>query len=171
MKEPIIRLMLFIRDLLDYDEQLIKRGRVNEEQENSETDYIAVDSLAPAQPISQREFYDGDNEKMTYGTKWRQVFTINFYGLGAYVNASKLQLLIKSQPSIFKQFQHKITVCNVSQLTDVKQLTGQQYVNRFELELAINYDTEVDIDILRIDKVSVNIKTDVPKTEHDFLVE
>lgn len=144
-----------IRDLLQHPETLMTFGRIGDDREFFEQDYIVLDSLAPAQPMSHGERYDGTAEVMTYSGRVRQPVTVDFFGLNAYTNASKLQLLLRSDKALDLQEQHGITVHGATQITDVKVLTGQQYGNRVQLELVIHYSPSINVDILRIDEAVI----------------
>ena len=63
--------------------------------------YIAIDSLAPAQPLARGKSYDGVAEKLIISSRMRQAVTLDFfYGTNAYTNAEKLQLLLKSDKAL-----------------------------------------------------------------------
>lgn len=147
----LILLARVVRDLLPHSEELIKIGREGIVRGQFDKDYIAIDSLAPAQPLARGKSYDGVAEKLTISSRMRQAVTLDFYGSNAYTNAEKLQLLLKSDKALDLQEQHVITVGAVSQVTDVKALTGQQYGNRVQVELTIQYSPSVVLDVLRID--------------------
>ncbi|MCK9246075.1 MAG: hypothetical protein M0P11_03875 [Anaerolineaceae bacterium] len=153
----LILLARVVRDLLPHPEELIKIGREGIVRGQFDKDYIAIDSLAPAQPLARGKSYDGVAEKLTISSRMRQAVTLDFYGLNAYTNAEKLQLLLKSDKALDLQEQHVITVGAVSQVTDVKALTGQQYGNRVQVELTIQYSPSVVLDVLRIDVAVVEV--------------
>lgn len=52
---------------------------------------------------------------------------------------------------------HKMTIMAASSLADVKQLTGSQYVNRYQLTLNLLYNESVALDTLRIDEAIIDI--------------
>lgn len=160
MFDAQIQLMRFTRDLLKHDEQLIKRGRVNEEQELSTIDYIAVDSLTSAMPITKRQSYDEVNEIVTYGLRFRQSFTLDFYGNNAYKNASEFAILINGHISQRLQKQYNITVGSASAIIDLKLLTGREYVNRYQVEVMLQYEKSVSQELYRIEVVPFEVATD-----------
>jgi hypothetical protein len=51
-------------------------------------------------------------------------------------------------------------VGGVNQITDVKALTGQQYGNRVQVELVIQYSPSITLDVLRIDTAVVETMSD-----------
>lgn len=159
MIDPLIQTMRYLRDLLGYDEQLIKKGRINEQSANSKIGYIAVDALAPAQPTTRSEKYDGVAEVMTYCQTHRLPITIDFYGQPAYENATKLTVLTSSHIAQWLQKKYNIRVGSPSGITDVKALTGQQYVNRMQIELILHYTQCVEVDVLRIEKAPFEVIT------------
>lgn len=156
---PLTRLQFVILGLLEYDEQLIKRGEVNQVRADDETDYIVVNALSPAQPISSGRSYDGEAEKLTITSSLRMPVTVDFFGLNAYQVALNLQLLLKTDKAAYLQNQHGVTLAAVSALTDVKQLTGSQYINRYQLTLNLLYNESLIIDALRIDRVDIDFNT------------
>lgn len=151
MNPALVQLAKVVRDLLRHPEDLIKIGRDNAVREQFDTDYIVIDSLAPGQPLARGKSYDGEAEKLTISSRVRQAVTLDLFGSNAYTNAEKLQLLLKSDAALDLQEQHAITVGAVTQITDVKALTGQQYGNRVQVELTIQYSPSVVLDVLRID--------------------
>lgn len=110
--------------------------------------------------MTRSERYDGEAEELTLSTRMRQPVTIDFFGENAYTNAEKLQLLLKSDKALDLQEQYAVTVGGVSQITDVKALTGQQYGNRVQVELTIQYSPSITLDVLRIDTAVVETMSD-----------
>lgn len=155
---PLTKLQLVICDLLDYDEQLIKRGEVNDVRLDGETDYIVVNSLSPSQARTKGSQYDGEEEKLTLSSGYRMPVTVDFYGTGAYTNANKFQLMLKTDKARELQIVNQITVTAVSDIADVKQLTGQQYVNRYQITLNLLYNESVVLDTLRIDESQIDVQ-------------
>lgn len=157
MNTALINTAIFIRDLLDYDEQLIRIGRQNTEITDFTIGYIGVDTLGAAQRLASGQMYDGTAEVMSYQQQWRAPVTLSFYGDGAWARAQEFALRIQSQPSLELQEALGISVYQAGQLTDVKILTGQQYGERYELALNIQYSTTVDVDTLRIDTEQLSV--------------
>lgn len=155
MIDPLIQLMLITRDLLTYDEQLIKKGRINEKMALSTIGYIAVDALAPAQPLSRADKYDGETEVMNYNQSYRLPVTVDFYGTNAADNAAKFSVLIGSHIAQDLQVKYGIRVGAATGITDVKALTGQQYINRLQVELVMHYTQQLNVDVLRIDSAPI----------------
>lgn len=151
-----LQLCRFIRDLLSYDEQLIKPGEINFERENFTLDYIVVDNLNSI-PISIPKKFDPDNELMNYGVLWSGTMTIDFYGDNANTNMVRFMQLANSQKGYELQRDMRLTVSNPSASTDLKQLTGVQYSPRFQLALNIRYNETTDVQTLRIDTAETNI--------------
>jgi hypothetical protein len=151
-----IQLGIYIRDLLDYSESLIKFGRDNAELENTDINYIVVDELASV-PMGGAEQFDGVLESMSYGRAMVGGFTINFYGTNAYINSRKYQLLQGSQKSYELQRDLKIAVYHSSNVADLRYLGGTQYSNRYEIELKVGYYETADVDTLRIDTLELDV--------------
>lgn len=155
--DPLISLMLIVRDLLSHDEELILKGRANEEQILSSTNYIAVDALAPAQPLSRSDNYDGEAEVATYAQSYRQPVTVDFYGDDAATNATRFSVLLGSYLARDLQVKYGIRAGAVTGVTDLKNLTGQQYGNRLQVELVIHYTQTVNVDLMRIDSAPIEV--------------
>lgn len=158
MTDPVfIAMMRFVRDLLPHPEQYIKAGRQNFDREQFEQPYIVVDSLAADTPIASSEKYDGTAEKMQYDEYVSRPLTIDFYGPTAHTLCRNFRLLARSQKSSELQDQFGITVWHPGAATDLKQLTGQQYGERMQLECQVHYSPSLIVDILRIDIAQLRI--------------
>jgi len=160
MNESLRLTALFVRDLLSYDEQLIRIGRQNYDIDDFTIGYIGVDSLGAAQRLASGEKYDGIAELMSYQQQWQAPVTISFYGAEAWSTATRFALLIQSQKSRELQEILGIGIYQASGLTDVKILTGQQYGERQELTLNVRYATAADIDTLRIDTAQIELRSE-----------
>lgn len=158
---PVLKLVaLFVRDLLSYDEQLIRIGRQNFEREEFETAYIVVDALGQTQAVARIEVYDGDAEAMAYGSVWRGSVTLDFYGPGAYNRAREFCLLARSQAAYELKTALGVVVYDPHGLTDVKALTGQQYGERVQVEMVVEHSADVVVDTLRIDTAQFEIRSE-----------
>ena len=160
MNESLRLTALFIRDLLDYNEQLIRIGRKNFDIEDFTIPYIGLDSLGAARRLASGERYNGTIEQMTYQQQWQAPVTLSFYGTSAWATATRFALLIQSQKSLELQESLGLGVYQASSLTDVKMLTGQQYGERQELTINVRYATYADIDTLRIDTARLEIRNE-----------
>ena len=161
MNDVLTKTARLIRDLLAYDEQLIKIGRYNSEIEDFTIAYIGVDTLGQSARLATGEKYNGDTEVMTHSQRWASPIVLSFYGDGAWSRASNLSLLIKSQASRELQKTLEISAYQVSGLTDVKILTGQEFGERVELNLSVQYTISVDVDILRIDEAQIDLISEI----------
>ena len=160
MNESLRLTTLFIRDLLGYNEQLIRIGRQNYDIDDFAIGYIGVHSLGASRRLASGEQYDGTFEQMTYQQQWMAPVTISFYGTDAWATATNFALLIQSQKALELQESLGIGVFQASGLTDVKMLTGQQYGERQEITLNIRYATTANVDTLRIDTAITEIRTE-----------
>ena len=151
MNYGLKQLALYVRDLLAYDEQLIRIGRESFVMEDFDTNYIVVDSIGPDNRISRGNSYDGELEVQTLTARLEAPCTINFYGNDAYTNATKFIVMMGSQLSQDLQDSLGVTVFTVSSLTNIKALNGQQYGNNIELQLNMQYNQTIELDVLRID--------------------
>jgi hypothetical protein len=160
MNQGLKLLAIFVRDLLSYDEQLIRIGRKNYEREDFTQPYIVVDGIGPQTRVSRVNHYDGDSETQTLGVRLMAPCTLNFYGPDAYDTAVQFTLMLASQDALELQKAQGLTVYRVSSLTDVKSLTGQQYGENIELQLNVEYNQSIDLDVKRIDTAQIGILTE-----------
>lgn len=153
MIDPKKELKRFIRDLLDLSECHIKTGRDN--AYDNQTDLlVTVDDLAPA--IQQRvsKTYDGDAEEMTIDAYMLGAFTVNFYGNKdkAREAAYLFSTLRNTEAARTLQKTHGITIFRVSTITDLRQLAGKTYHDRYEITLNLGYNITNKIETLRFDE-------------------
>lgn len=160
MNEALRKTALFTRDLLAYDESLIKIGREGDDIEDFATGYIAIDTLGASQRLAEGETYDGVAEEMAYAIQWQAPVTLSFYGDGAWQRASDYATLLRSQKALELQKTLGIAVHKASGLTDVGIITGQQHGERYELTVNVQYSTGVDVDTLRIDSAQIELRTE-----------
>jgi len=157
MSDPLVQTALYIRDLLSYDESLIKPGRQGSEIKDYAIGYIAVDTLGSTGRLGGGSNFNGDAEVMTYYNRSSVPIVLSFYGDGAWDRATLFSLLIESQSSLELQKTLGIAVYNARDITDVKLLTGQQYGERVELTFTFQQTNSADVGTLRIDEAQISI--------------
>ena len=155
------QLAIFIRDLLTIPEATIKIGRNNFIRDDFNVLQIVVDTLGQSLPLSRSDKFDGELESTEYSQQWQSPCTVDFYGDDAYTTATDLLLLMQSQLGYELQRDNGITVYESSSLTDVKALTGEQYSERYQLGLNVQYTLSKTIATLRIDTAEINIINEV----------
>lgn len=160
MNPAIKQVARFVRDLLEYNEQLIKFDRRNTQKEDLDTNYIVVNSSSPQNSLSKGATYNSDNEIMTYSSSEQQSITLEFYGKDAYTNASLFSSLSKSQKAKELSSNLDFTIYNVSNTADVRQIMGYQYGNRVHIEFNIQYCPSTNVETLRVDEVPLGILFD-----------
>lgn len=160
MNEALRLLALYVRDLLSYDEQLIRIGRQNSEITDFTLAYIGVDSLGAARRIASGQTYDGTAETQKLGDQWLVPCTLAFYGTGAHARAADFVLRQRSQAALELQETLGAAVYLTSSLTDVKVLTGQQFGERIEIELNLQYSEGVEISTKRIDTAQLTVQSE-----------
>lgn len=151
MNENLVQMQRFIRDLLDYDEQLIRKGHLNYTRKNFETAFIVVDKLGGSENLSNGKIFDGDNEKLTPHSLDQDEITVRFYGDGAFARGTTFRQMVKVQDSLELQQTLGITVYNPTGLIDVNKLTGQQYGNCYELSMKVSFNVSITIDTLKLE--------------------
>lgn len=134
-------------------------GRLNYNNIDFNNDLIVVDTLA-INMLGSSDAYDGDTEVIAYATKYKGVFTVNFYGDNADTNASDFINKCRSQSGYDSEVSNGITVYKPTTITDLRTQEGTQYFNRYEVELTVMYFISTDIDTLRIDTANVEIIND-----------
>ena len=153
--DPKKQLKLYIRDLLGIKECHIASGRDNA-YSNQEDLLVVVDDLAPAVQQSVTKTYDGsDNvEEMTIDAAMLGQFTVNFYGNKnkARESAYIFSTLRNTEGSKTLQKTYGISIFRVSSITDLRQLAGKTYHERYEITLNVGYNITNTIGTLRFDE-------------------
>ena len=157
MNSVLKKVALFVRDLLTYNEQLIKIGRQNSTITDFDIAYIGVDTLGQSLRLATGEKYNGTTEVMTHSQKWTAPIVLSFYGDGAWDRAANFGMLIKSQAAYELQQTLEVGIYQISNLTDVKILTGQEFGERVEINFNVHYAVSIDVDILRIETAQLDI--------------
>lgn len=152
MTQPHLKAVArFVRDLLNYDEQLIKFDRRNVQASDFSTSYIVVNGSLPQSVLARGQRFDGATEVMTYTAAVSHSIVLEFYGDSAYTNAQAFLMLSKSQRADELRRSNALTIMAVSGITDVGQLLGQSHGNRVHLSFNIQYSPAHDVQTLRID--------------------
>lgn len=152
--DPIKQLKLYIRDLLGIEECHIVSGRSNDYTNHKDL-LIVVDELAPSIEQSVTKTFNGDDEVMTIDSARLGQFTINFYGdknNKAQETCYILTTLRNTEASKTLQKTHGITIYRVSAITNLRQLAGKTYHERYEITLNVGYNITNTIDTLRFDE-------------------
>ena len=150
----------FIRDLLDYNEQLIIFDRSNIPQNDFDTSYIVVNTSGISSKQSSGSYFNDVTEIMNYNESYAQNVIIEMYGDDAYTNARNLSLLVASQKAADLKRQLHISISRVKNTTDVKQILGGAYGNRVHLEMTVNYCPSIDVSTLRVDTAEFEFSED-----------
>lgn len=152
MKQPhLIAVARFVRDLLAYDEQLIKFDRRNVQATDFATSYIVVNGGLPQTVLARGQRFDGASEVMTYTAAVSHAIVLEFWGDAAYTNAEAFLMLSESQRANELRRTHSLTIMAVSNITDVGQLLGQSHGNRVHLSFNVQYAPAHEVQTLRID--------------------
>jgi len=151
MSEIQRRVMMLIRDLLDVNESLILPGRNNKPQGDFNTNFIEVDTLGPDTPLAATEDYNKNTEIMTHNVNAFQVMTVDFFGDDAHLNAATFRVLMRSDKALQIAKTLGIGIKAVTSFINLRQLNGQQYENRVQVEFGVHYNSTVELNVLRID--------------------
>jgi hypothetical protein len=151
-----IKLALYTRDLLGVPESTIVLGRTNRERGDTTILQIVIDSLAPATPLDDTSKYDSVNEVMEISQTWQAVMTIDFMGSSAYTEAMKFITRNRHQVGFDLKRALGIDIGAVSQLQDLKLKQGEQYSERYQLQVTMTYNVKADIETLRIETAQLD---------------
>ncbi len=152
MTQPhLIAVARFVRDLLAYDEQLIKFDRKNIIATDFATGYIVVNGSLPQSVLARGQRFNGTTEVMKYTAAVNHSIVLEFYGDKAYANAEDYLMLSASQKANELRRKNGLTIMSISNITDVGQLLGQSHGNRVQLSFNIQYAPARDVQTLRID--------------------
>jgi len=154
--DPLKRLYLYIRDLLNIDESagILDYGREND-YDNQTGSKIIVDNLAPSNQLSITKTYNGDTEEMNIISQMSGSFTINFYGANAYQYATDFIILNRTEEARTLQKTHEVSVFRTSQIVNLKRLAGKNYDDRYEITLNLTYNITKDVPRLRFDEAQI----------------
>lgn len=153
MNTAVQRVAMLTRDLLLYDPNLICIGRTNAKVEDFKKPFITIDATGQAVPLGNSSKYDGANEKMHYSVLINTPIVMSFFGDNeAYQRATHFSLMLRSQLSRELQIKYNISILNISAITDVKALTGEQYYNRLDIGFDVVHNENISIETLRIDE-------------------
>lgn len=147
----------FTKALMNDEDLIIILGRENFENVDFTQDIILIDSLTVARNISATDSYNGTSEIQTFTTYFNQLFTLDFYGDNAYVNANKFIALLRSEKANWYLKDYNLSMMNANSIIDLKDLLGTDYTNRYQVEVSVNYFVNVNIDTLRIDTINYEI--------------
>ena len=140
----------YVKDLLNYDENLIIIGKENYERANFQDNLIVVDFTSLI-PIGTPYSYDGDAENESICIKMIGDFTLDFYGDNARDTAILFNGLKLSQSGYELARDANIEVFDFNQLLNLKELTNNVYTNRFQVQLKIGYTETTIVNTLTID--------------------
>jgi len=150
----------YVRDLLEYDSNLIRPDKKNFSQDDFGTDYIVINTSQPTKRLTKGRTYDGDKEVMNYNETSSQTFVIEFYGENAFNNVNRFTVLNDSQQARDIRYLQGLTACSVMSQTDVKQMIGSSYGNQINVEINAMISRDIDVDTLRIDTPQIEYQED-----------
>jgi len=154
------RVARVVRDLLGYDEQLIRLGRENYNRSDYDAGLIVVDATTPSTRAGNLESFDGDAEELSIGEIVTGDVTLDFYGDGAYSRAREVELRLRSQDAYDLAKANAVHIQPPRTLTDVKALTGGDYSDRWQLEMAVQYSPGIVIDTRRLESAPIQVRTE-----------
>ena len=152
-----IQVANFTKALMNDINLIIILGRENFENVDFTKDLILIDSLTAAKNISATDSYNGTSEIQTFTTYFNQLFTLDFYGDNAYINANKFVALLRSEKANWYLKDYNLSMLNANSIIDLKDLLGTDYTNRYQVEVSVNYFVNVDISTLKIDTINYEI--------------
>jgi len=159
------RIADYITELMDFDSSRVLIGRENATVDVFTNDYIVIDNLSPAIPITTVRNFDSKKEVEKFSVLYSAKFTFEFYGENAYSNMYKFLALQNSQKAKDLQKKYILTVFKAYSTNNLKQIVGNKYYERYEVEITIQYWETLEVDTFRIDKVMVNLEDDTSKID------
>jgi len=160
MNAGVKKLLIFVSDLLAQPQGgVVVYGRRNFEREDFNTLQIVIDNVDTSTRLLSSSKYDGEAEEMQYVQKISSPATIDFYGENAYEECERFVLLLSTQKSYELQRDQRIEVYQESGIIDLKLLTGDQYSERVQISLRIQFNIELTEDVLRIDELQSTLIT------------
>lgn len=146
----------YTRDLLVYDEQLIKIGRSNAYRQDNNANYIVIDESF-SEKISSSEKYDSDIEEYSQSNYYRSELNLDFFGTDAHKNAYDWVAKQGMQEAREIQKILKIEVLSPSQVQNIGALTGTYYGNRFRVIVSVRYSYQITEATLPIESAQIDI--------------
>lgn len=147
----------YCRDLLGQPEgSVVILGRVNIPRGDTAALQIVIDQLAQATPLTDSQNYDGVAESMHVNQLWQAPMTIDFMGAQGYNEAIRFITLNRHQKGYDLKQALGIDTHLVSGLQDLKMLQGEQYSERYQLELTLMFNISANIETLRIDHAQLS---------------
>lgn len=153
--EVINKVGLLTIALIDDASIKVKKARSNHKNTDFTKDLILIDNLGAAQKVGTSDSFDGINEIGYYSDYYKQVFTFDFYGSNAFDLANNFIALMRSQAGYDLQQSSALSFYRHSQISDLKQLVGTTYNNRYQIEFSVRYSINVEIPTLRIDTLNL----------------
>lgn len=151
----LIKVADYVTELMSFDETKVLIGRENATKETFSQDYIVIDNISPATVVANNRAYDYDTEKEDLNSNLSSRVTLEFYGDNAYTNIYKYVNLLNSQQGRDLQKAYDVTFYKPSAINDLKQVVGNKYFDRYEIEIMIQYNENILIDTLRIEEIPV----------------
>lgn len=150
----------YLRDLLEHDEQLIRFDHIDQAQVDPLTNYIVINDSGQNSTLSNGTKFDGDSEIMRHDQSRTSVITLEFYGKDAQVNVERFCSLNHSEKARQLLLKRDLTVYVPTSALNIKQLLGNQYGNRWHLEIRVSYNVSAELEVLRIDTPNFTIIED-----------
>ena len=151
----------YVQDVLAESDETVIIGRDNFIQDNYSTDRIYTDSLAPRQNLGSSEVFDSVAENMKYKTTYKQIFTVDFVGPNAETNANNFINLQSSERGVLSRETNQFNVLLGNNLTNIKDQKGNEYYNRYQLEIMVIFTEETQIDVPRFDEAQYVLTVDL----------
>lgn len=153
---PLIQFAKYVRDLLAQPEgEVVILGRENMRRDDMTGLQIVVDELEPTRRLTTAQKYDGDSEVMTHSQQHRGIFSVNFYGDGAFEQTQKFILIKNSQKGYELSRDLGIDVYTPTGYQNLKLLTGEQYSERYQIECNVIFTVSAAVDTLRIETAQI----------------
>ncbi len=130
-------------------------GRENATRKHFMDNIVVIDSLTPAKVVGTSSDYDGALEEETLTTYHNGEFTLEFYGKEAYRNAYDFVGKTISQKHKDAQREFGLTVLNAKVTNNMKQVLGNDYFDRYEVGVSVQWYHTVIVNTLGITSIPI----------------
>jgi hypothetical protein len=147
-----IKIAKYVTDVLLFDSSKVIISRENFVLNDFADNKIFIDTIANRQNLGSNEIFDGTNENMTYVTTYKQIFTIDFIGSGAETNVNDFVNLQNSERAYTSSKNESISVLIGNNINKIKDQKGNEYYNRYQVEVMVYFYEQTQISQDRFDE-------------------
>jgi hypothetical protein len=147
-----IKIAKYVTDILLFDSSKVIISRENFVLNDFADNKIFIDTIANRQNLGSNEIFDDTNENMTYVTNYKQIFTIDFIGSNAETNVNDFLNLQNSERAYTSSKNESISVLIGNNINKIKDQKGNEYYNRYQVEVMVYFYEQTQISQDRFDE-------------------